>query len=128
MNLGKKLITIASITGMLVLSTSVPAKADWYSGVSATGYGVLNGAITSSYGYTYVSYNNDNAYVTFKWEAQNSAGTTLGSGSKKTSRGVGNTDLVFFTAPTNTYTLFGSHGVQGGTSYNAVATYTETQL
>lgn len=132
MKLSKRMIAgIAGIAACLSLVT-VTAFANT-SSTSTSGYGTLSGSLTSSgsYGYysTAVNKNNDNAYLTIAGSAQDKNGSTIFTKQQvNSSRGATSYSATTVSLPSNTYVIYGTHGVQGGSKYGASAVYTYTHL
>ncbi|MGE7997837.1 hypothetical protein ACQKOF_04030 [Lysinibacillus sp. NPDC093190] len=129
MNLGKKL-GIGMATAALSLSLVTAASAN-ESSTSANGYGTLTG-----YSYlggdaggadTTVTKNNDNAYLVAGYSIQDKNGKTVVSYKElKSSRGDKMHGIGFTYAPDSSHVMYGTHGVQGGSTYGAKAVYTYT--
>lgn len=125
----KKMISLCLCVVLMLSSMSVFAGTDSDS-KSVTGYGTLRGYIDSglAYVYTRISYNNDNAYVTYKVEAQDKYGDRLELYSARSSRGDTFIDDDFLCLPDGTKHMYGTHGVQGGTKYSSAGVYTYTDV
>lgn len=93
-------------------------------------YGYLRGTINSS-GYLTASVerNPDNAYLVLGGTQVSRTGVTLVTQQNVTSdRGQTFCRAHWSSINPNAYTLFGVHGVQGGSRYNAYAVYTSTSV
>jgi hypothetical protein len=97
---------------------------------SATGYGTLSGTVWSDGTYvTSVTSNPDNAQLTITGLIQNSAGQDLaGPTLLKSQRGVTSISAYWSSLPAGTYAIYGTHGVQGGSTHPAAAVYTVTHV
>ncbi|GAB6107740.1 hypothetical protein [Fusibacter bizertensis] len=128
----KKIMGMFLCVTLVLASISTVYAAVDQSGKSLDGYVYLYGAINSSgYGITSVRSNPDNAYLTLSAEFQNVSGVTLANPSYTSSRGVTELpidDVGGYYLPAGVKHQFSSHGVQGGTSYNAGAVYTYTSI
>lgn len=126
MKFGKKTISIlaAGLTCVSIFAVSVSANT---SSKSVAGYGTLTGESFDVSTNTYVTKNPDNAYLTARTVVQDVNGKQLlDSGILKSNRGATSFGGGIYQHPINTYVLYGTHGVQGGTSYGAQAVYTYT--
>lgn len=126
MKFGKKM-GIGLLTAALSLSIVGGASA---SSVSAPGYGTLSGAsdINGDFGVaidTSISKNPDNAYTTAGYSIQDINGKTIVSYTEsKGNRGGLTAYHGTRNFPNASYVVYGTHGVQGGSTYGAKATYT----
>ncbi|GAB6989709.1 hypothetical protein [Paenibacillus pini] len=131
MKFGKKSIAgLAASVACMAFAVTAFANS---SSISTTGYGTLSGSLSSSgsYGYytTSVTKNNDNAYLTIAGSAQDKNGTTLITKQQvNSSRGATSYSASTVSLPSSAYVIYGTHGVQGGSTYGASAVYTYTQL
>ncbi|WP_438431475.1 hypothetical protein [Gorillibacterium sp. sgz500922] len=131
MKLAKK-SAVGVIASVACLAFSVNAFAGTdIKTVSTTGYGTLTGKLEYVSGnqyamwYTNTTANPDNAYHTITGSQQNISGTTLHSFSMTGVRGIGGIGRGDDLYP-GAYAFYGTHGVQGGTTYSAYAAYTVT--
>lgn len=113
-----------SITSTAFASTSTK---------SAGNYGTLKGTMTVSSSKAYASVsittNPDNAYLTFKAEVVNSAGISVVEPYESYSNtGVTSYSDSSATLPSSSYKIFGTHGVQGGSTNPSYAVYTSTSI
>lgn len=124
----KKTAAIAFAVAM-VAANGVTAFAATNS-VSTTGYGTLYGSLTSAGSYvTSVSKNTDNAKLTISGTIQDKLGNTVATQQTIYSdRGATSFAGKWSKIPSNSYALYGTHGVQNGTTYGAAATYTVTHV
>lgn len=124
-----KKMFVLGLTLAMVAANSVCAFAAT-SQKSTVGYGYLRGTLTSAGRYTTtVDKNNDSAQLTIAGSIQNKAGATLVD--KKTifsSRGAKSLAGSWSGLPAATYAIYGTHGVQNGTTQNAAAVYTVTHV
>ncbi|MHA6481961.1 hypothetical protein ACX1C1_08650 [Paenibacillus sp. strain BS8-2] len=134
MKFGKKLISSLAVAAISVSMVATGAFAA-YSSTPATGYGTLSGAISMNYSLgdfyltTNVTQNNDNAYLTGNVEWQSQTGATEGTGTAvPSSRGATSLFDFWTLFGAQSYQAFGTHGVQGGSTYSAKAVYTYTLL
>ena len=110
------------------MTLSTTAFAASTSSTNAGAYGTLRGTINSG-GYltASVSQNPDKAYLVLGGTQVARNGNTLVTQQNVSSaRGKKYYDAQWNSVKPNAYTLFGVHGVQGGTTYSASATYTST--
>ncbi|MBD3919000.1 hypothetical protein H8B09_09565 [Paenibacillus sp. PR3] len=131
MKLAKK-YTVGVIASVACLAFAVTAFANT-STTSTTGYGTLKGSLTiagtDAVIHTTVSYNNDNAYLTDAGSIQDINGATVATKAQvNSSRGETSWPLYYGPLPSNTYVVYGTHGVQGGNTYGASAVYTYTHI
>lgn len=126
MKFGKKM-GIGLLAAALSLSIVGGASA---SSVSAPGYGTLSGSsgVDGDFGvviHTTISKNPDNAYATAGFSIQDINGKTIHSYTEnKGNRGATTADHGTRNFPAASYVVYGTHGVQGGNTYGAKATYT----
>ncbi len=92
----------------------------------ATGYGTLTGTLYGAEYTTGVTTNSDNAYLTITAAIQDINGVTLDSRYSQSQRSWINYSGRWTSLPSQTYVLYGTHGVQGGSTYGAYAVYTYT--
>ncbi|KPN96135.1 hypothetical protein [Lysinibacillus sp. ZYM-1] len=132
MKLGKKFgIGLAATALSLSLATGAFAYGSDAAETPAPGYGTLKGSswTTGSTGgaETWVDSNNDNAYLVAGYTIQDRNGKNLASNQTSSARGK-RTHSIDYSAPTNAYTIHGTHGVQGGSTYAAKAVYTSVGI
>lgn len=117
---------IASVCCMAMMSMTAFANTDT---ISAGEYGVLKGELSGTraevVSVTSINENPDNAYLTTKLDAKNVQGTT---GTKQSSRGMLRYTFRWTNLTSDCYSVFGTQGVQGGSSQPAKAVYTYTSL
>ncbi|MEK4060036.1 MULTISPECIES: hypothetical protein [Paenibacillus] len=131
MKFGKKLIASTSIiVASLAVAVTAFANTDTK---NVNGYGTLKGTLsasgsTANYS-TSVSSNSDRAYLTIAGSAQNVNGTTVITKSQiNSSRGATSYNGYLSPLGSNVYVVYGTHGVQGGSTYSADAVFTYTHL
>ncbi|MCE3202451.1 hypothetical protein [Paenibacillus sonchi] len=127
-----KKMTTGMVAVAAIFSLAVTAFADT-STTSAPGYGTLTGVLTSFSPYAYytttVSHNYDNAYLTIAGSAEDTNGQTIIAKQQVNSiRGQSSFSANSIALPSNTYVVYGTHGVQGGSTYGASAVYTYTHI
>lgn len=124
----KKKITALALTGLLCASFTLTSFAASTASKSAGAYGTLSGTISATLISTSVTKNLTCDTLYYNWEFQNKNGTKLSSGSGSSSMpgkqivGISTT----LSAPSTTSTVFGTHGIKGGTT--AYAVYTSKSL
>ena len=117
------------LTGVVAAAMALPTFAA-RSSTSAPGYGTLYGTITSSGRLTTsVSYNNDQATLLIGGtQADRNGNTLVTQQNLYSSRGAKSFNATWTNIFSNTYALYGAHGVQGGSTHGASATYTYTKV
>jgi hypothetical protein len=122
----KKSISII-LAVALVISISVTAFA---ASTPAGAYGTLSGTVSSTgYYTTSVTTNPDNAKLTITGLIQNAAGQNLTTQQLlKSTRGVTSINAQWSSLPAGTYAIYGTHGVQEGSTNPAYAVYTVTHV
>lgn len=122
----KKLCSLALIATMIACTGSATFAATSSKKVPA--YGTLRGTLDVKGNYkTTVTKNPDKAKLTISGSIENKAGKTLVK--KQTiysARGKKTLSGYWTSMPSNTYAVYGTHGVQNGTKYGAQAVYTST--
>jgi|SRR5690625_55876 len=122
----KKLL-ISFLTFVLLITCRTQVLAGKTS-KEVAGYGTLVGETNKVYYVTSVTRNPDNAYLTIKGEIQDINGRVLASSSRQSSRGQTHFSGGWTSMPPNGYRIFGTHGVQGGSTYSAAAVYTSSRI
>lgn len=123
----KKFLAVAmALTLMGATSITVCAAS---SSKPVNGYGTLSGTLTSNGNFTTrVTKNPDRAYLTIAGTVQDINGNTIYNQSQINSdRGETYLGGYYKQIPSNAYAIFGTHGVQGGSTYGAGAVYTYTR-
>ncbi|MCG7437670.1 hypothetical protein [Lysinibacillus fusiformis] len=125
----KKAMTGVAATVVCLSLAAVNASADTQS-TPAPGYGTLTGKLHGGVQYdTWISQNPDNAYLTTVRTIQDKNGKTIASGGlEKSNRGETWFVTMWDWTPMDSYAVYGTHGVQGGTKYGAKAVYTYTHI
>ena len=119
----KKRVVAVLLAIILVVTPSVVASAEIVRKTNAN-YGWLEGQISTGGVWTEIQKNPDNAYLSYSWTAVSSAGTTIQSNSRNSSRGATMIlDQYSLTHP-SIYAFYGTHGVQGGNKYQSDVVYT----
>ena len=122
------------LTGVCCMAMmSITAFANTDIEPDAGAYGVLKGELYGTRAkvtsVTSVTYNPDNAYLTAKLDAKNRQGDTLKTtGVRKSSTGILRYTFNCTNVESACYSVFGTQGVQGGTSQPAKAVYTYTAM
>lgn len=122
---------IGAVMAALALAVSLPITASAASSkVKTDDYGTLRGTLNNKgYFTTSVTQNDDNAYLTISGTVQNKAGATLYKQTTiKSSRGRLSFDGYYKSIPSGAHSIYGAHGVQGGSSHGAAAVYTYTTV
>jgi hypothetical protein len=125
----KRTLTIVLSLALVVILAAVPALAA-SSSTSASGYGTLTGTVSASGSYTTsVTNNPDNAKLTITGLIQNASGSNLTTQQLlKSQRGVTYIAASWSSLPSGTYAIYGTHGVQEGSTNPAAAVYTVTHV
>ncbi len=120
---------LTGVCCMAMMSMTAFAGSDSTSaGPYGTLYGELSGTRAEVVSVTSINQNPDNAYLTVKMDAKNKLGATLAAVSDRSERG--HVGLYYFwqNHSSDTYSVFGTQGVQGGSTNPAKAVYTYTKL
>jgi|GEM_PF-1686618 hypothetical protein len=126
-----KILASVILAATICLSFSTTAFAG-YSSCYAGYYGTLSGSVSVSgvniNTQTHIDSNPDNAYLTLTLSVQDRYGNSLGELYGQSIRGL--TDLPYGGPGlnSNAYKVFGTHGVQGGSTNPAYAVYTATSV
>lgn len=120
--------TIASLLTLVLLITCATQVFAGSASTVTTGYGTLFGQTNKTYYVTSVSKNPDNAYLTIKGEIQDRNGRVLAASSRQSARGQTYFAGGWTSMPPNAHRIFGTHGVQGGSTYSAAAVYTASSV
>lgn len=121
-----KRVSCLALCAVTIFTLSIPAFAISKS-AGAGAYGTLKATLTGGSKPTYsttVTRNPDNAYLTYKVEYLNKTGKTLATSSSR-DQGVVKISGSRSSKPSGTYSIYGTHGVQGGSKYGAAAIYTK---
>ncbi|GAC40920.1 uncharacterized conserved protein [Paenibacillus popilliae ATCC 14706] len=117
---------LVAMVACISVSTLVFANS---SSKSAPGYGTLYGSLAGTSYTTTVSQNRDNAYLSVNGSIQDYHGNTLVAQQEiRSSRGATSLAGSWNGLPAKAYAIYGGHGVQGGSKYNAYAVYTYTHV
>lgn len=120
---------LTGVCCMAMMSMTAFAGSDSTSaGPYGTLYGELSGTRAEVVSVTSINQNPDNAYLTVKLDAKNKLGTTLGAESHKGSRGKLGLIFRWLDLSSDCYSVYGTQGVQGGSTNPAKAVYTYTKL
>jgi hypothetical protein len=113
----------------MVFAMLVPAFAV-SSSKSVSGYGTLKGTLTDKNGISFktsVTKNPDDATLTYEIEYVNVAGKTLVH-DQSSAQNVVTISGTRSSRPSGTSTIFGAHGVQGGSKYGSQVVYTKIKV
>lgn len=118
---------LACVCCMAMLAMQVSANS---ASVKTDGYGTLTGSLsgtrTKVTSVTSVGSNPDNAYLIAKLDAKNTLGTNVHTVSKQSSRGKTKYTFDWLDLNSSCVSVYGTQGVEGGSTHPAYAVYTYT--